>query len=93
MPASKARAAGPRIEFLAAGVSHFETQAVAQVERSARPGSLEAFQGDAAGVVRQVGNVLAHMLANTGHERGSIGGTGAGRGAGQNEKSALRGVH
>ena len=91
--ALEAGVTGPRIEFLAAGIGHFETQAIAQIKRRTGLQAPEAFQGDAAGVVRQVGNVVAHVLANTAHERGRIGGAGTGRGAGQNEYPAQRVMH
>ena len=91
--ALEAGVTGPRIELLAAGIGHFEPQAVAQFKWRTGLQAPEAFQGDAAGVVRQAGNVVAHVLANTADERGRIGGAGTGRGAGQNEHPALRVMH
>ena len=91
--ALEAGVTGPGIKLQAAGICHFETQAIAQIKRRTGLQAPEAFKGDAAGVIRQVGNVVAHVLANTAHERGRIGGAGTGRGAGQKEYPALRVMH
>ena len=85
--------ARPGVEFLAFRKRHFQTEAVAEFDRSPHLGTPEAFQGDAAGIIRQMGNILAHVLADAAHKRRSIGGTGTGRGAGQKEESALRSRH
>src|SRR6516164_1172038 len=84
---------GPRVELVARAVGHLYAQAVSEFEARFRRAARGALDGHAAGIVRELGDVVAQMVADAGEKILGGGGAAAGTGADQKGNPEAGGTH